>query len=112
MISKKLLSKVLNEPVCTLSGDLHLDSSSEYLIYYNNPNTSKSINVYKLLYKCKEWAAKKGILIKSDITGDCSIYTIANTYRGQFNRDVNIKTELEAVIHICEWILKTNETDT
>lgn len=109
MITVDLLKKVLkNDTIHTID----IDENNVY--YYGNvPNEGDFINIYELVYKCKEWAFEN---IKRSISseynkngfskkkswkigirfGNCPEYFIADS-------------EAEGIFDACQWILKYNK---
>ena len=96
MIDKKLLSLVLNVEVTELK------ISGKTIIY----NEHFVINIYELMYLCKEWALSKRYKINSRPD---SVPTLWEAY---INLNITTchsevdDTEPKAIIKICEWILK------
>ncbi len=107
-ISKELLGEVLE-----------LDIQSFYISETSNNNLtmqvrcpikeelySKSINIYELAHKCKEWALSKECellsCIRDENTSLCDIYS--DVLDCKFTHYAN--TEPEAIFKACEWILK------
>lgn len=109
MISKELLSEVLNEEVDVIDIRTSIDDYSipeNEIRYYPALATGyASINIYELAYKCKDWALSKGYILQSwyknciciNITDDFN----KNSYYGD--------SEVEAIFKACEWILDNEE---
>lgn len=81
------------------------------IIYYSRHKYSiqqKSINIYYLMYKCKEWALKNGYALSSGFTDHITQIIFATVTNDCFNtyETFNEDTEFEAIIAACEWILK------
>lgn len=122
MISMELLSEVLGVNI------LEHENSPKNKIKYVYDKKSKSrfsgqefcnrsINIYELANKCKEWAFKSRLIIITGFTtsGDWS-YSILevidiNPYAFEIKVNWGI-SEPEAIFKACEWILenKLNET--
>ena len=111
MISKELLSKVLEENI------------SEVYKMGSNPNFKQNtllfklygsgelchINIYELAHKCKEWAKSKGFFILSGYDNTETPEAIINHIYsesgcccdGAFEAD----TEPDAIFKACQWML-------
>lgn len=111
-ISKELLSEVLGREVTDFE---HWDNN-EYrcTAYFDGFRQRFFINIYELAYKCKEWALVKGYIIKSEpydynedstFSGGYFYITRVNNMHSCPNCGAN-KSEVQAVIDACEWILK------
>ena len=132
LISENLLSQVLKEDLQSLKELNRCDIQINYyrnnlivtltnLHYANVVCPSKkdwlSINIYELTHLCKEWAVKRGYIIKTEpydymedgsFSGTYwSISRIKKTY-GSPNCGAN-ETEFESVVTACEWILNKEE---
>jgi len=124
MISKKLLSEVLNIKVYSIKtkedGALYIPNNCIGFEWDNNgyKELSGIISIYELIYKCKEWAWKQGYLIstmKTQNSGYCSqlFYMDNNKVSDEiYGEDGHIKDFVEfnkdenSDIKACEWILK------
>ena len=96
MISKKLLSGVLNYDVIELSGpDMFFNTIS-----YSDGYEERKINTYELMHKCKEWAYEKYDISILSLRKSASINS--DKHLAPFTAD----TEPEAIFKACEWILK------
>lgn len=108
-ISKELFEAVYN---CDISTD------KDMLCVYKNRN------IYEFAFKCKEWAFKKGYTILTEFVNKVGIfsYIVSNQQSiedyGYLVEDIKVleclfdsKTEVEAIIKACEWILdqRTNK---
>ena len=101
MISKELLSEVLNNKKILLSkNDLLIEDN--VLLFDNKCNYLVNINLYELAHKCKEWAKQKEYWSISgyDEGYFCMLHDMPD------NRFFYAETELEAIFKACEWILK------
>ena len=134
MISKELLSKVLNVKV-----DFIIDtknSNKENLVVYQNGNfwekiNTYQINIHELAHKCKEWAKTYGYYITSGYADtdydrdseqehqDYLMLAIINlrcgyySYNSKHDKDYwkldsefYAETEEEAIFTACEWVLE------
>ncbi|MCK5538726.1 MAG: hypothetical protein KAI79_18015 [Bacteroidales bacterium] len=114
MISKKLLSTVLEIPLDSI-GDIHYkDSHVIYGVF--------TINVYQLMHKCKEWALIKDYQLSSSkpIVQDDEGKQVFNywwiaslfVFDGGYDSPKQVlssfigNTEPEAVFKACQWILE------
>ena len=73
MISKELLNKVLNIEIVSYQMKQKNILAYEYNKVSKNQWSGKtfcnrSINIYELAHKCKEWALSKGYIINSGAT--------------------------------------------
>ena len=115
MISKELLSEVLN---CDVDKYIIVSSSEITQIRIWKKDTEmwdyRGYDIHYLAHKCKEWALVKGYIIKSEpydynedstFSGGYFYITRVNNMYSCPNCGAN-KTEVQAVIDACEWILK------
>ena len=113
MISKELLSEVLNDKKILLSkNDLLIGDN--VLLFDNQCNYLVNINIYELSHKCKEWAFDKGYSLESAkraVLGKDNKMTNAwiccgftSTYEVLPN--FTATTEPEAIFKACEWIME------
>ncbi len=112
MISKKLLSEVLNVRV----HEIYMRSDEKVGIdYFTGDNNAvgfnTSMNIYELAHKCKEWAYSKGYEIKSfkrignfKTKGLYTCIVHDGVYR-QWDAEEIVDKEPEAIFKACEWIL-------
>lgn len=114
MISKELLSEVLNQNVTSV-----YKQQEQYR--YTTSNTSGAWvsgsdvpfpNIYELAHKCKEWAFKQGYELFSRIlsndnqmSGNCLVIRVESDPETVLTI-TNADTEPEAIFKACEWILK------
>ena len=85
------------------------------IIYFVNGGNERTINIYELAHKVKEWALKQGYriasqLIERGITIDIGMNGFAVVHT--CNREVNKEredTELEAVFAAGEWVLNQQD---
>ena len=103
--------------------DVEHEDSGSYIIARLNIGY-KSINIYELAHKCKEWAWKNEFLIRSRSTfgsgfefGYCEIEHIHDGWTDEFftkkllNKYENSITEPEAILKACQWILKNKRNN-
>lgn len=131
MISKELLSEVINikiEDIVDLKmfgKDLKyyekclLKSCCDGRLSNHKDSICKSINIYELAHKCKEWALSKqyslysgydklinkyGVYINLSLLGDDEA-TI-----GGWDTEIYfiVDTEVEAIFKACQWLLDNN----
>jgi len=102
MISKELLSEVLDEKVNEEETDMegkillrHLNNK----IWWHNDEQVKSINIYELAHKCKEWVRDKEYMMTIYLHLDCIAVKLSE-------RDIAFvaDSEPEAIFKACEWI--------
>ena len=117
MISKELFSEVMNtkkEDIIDLKmfgKDLKyyekclLKSCCDDRLSKHKDSIRKSINIYELAFKCKNWAYSKCNEIISYTEG-CEIY---QTQLGETIKDFYAETEHEAIFKACQWILDNKE---
>ena len=100
-ISKELIRTVLEKETENLQDDFTFDIIDNYIIFADDGECMFEVNVYEFIYKCKEWALKKGFKIyssckTSSISRDGTLLWISP---GENN-------EIETIFKACEWILK------
>ena len=116
MISKELLSEVLKQE----TRFIRYVANNTYEVHFEKPIRLKYIiiNIYELAHKCKEWIINKGYVLKlcyvleNDTRELCFIETTllrSNQYSSDYY-DIDSKTEVEAVIKACEWILNSKDS--
>jgi hypothetical protein len=114
--SKELLSEVLGVTQVT---DLKIRDNKLFYTSYNNPSISnwKSINIYELQHRMKEWASMYGYDLYSyrfnqevsyaylDIEMN-GFYRIDEKwgFSGTLLEEFEAQTEHEAVTQACEWV--------
>jgi len=96
-ISKELLSKVLHGDIqeFTLNNEKNID-----FIFIGNYDEWKTINIYELTHKCKEWALNKECELSSWVDGRCGVIIKGEEMWAELD------TEPEAIFQACEWILE------
>ena len=113
MINKELLSIMLGKDITNISEPVVAENNIAYTCTDNSG--WDIINIYELAHKCKEWAYKKGYLLKADLSV-CEIYPIENGFvlrllyyipiideDSEGNTDYP-DTEPEAIFKACEYI--------
>ena len=104
MISKELLSNVLNKNV-----SYFVVRQNE--ITYTYDDCDEDLNIYELAHKCKEWAYANNYNIESDYEGYTRLSTV-DTSTIVSKGSITIPFELsepEAVFNDCQWILDNKE---
>ena len=109
MINKKLLSEVLDKEVDSYTFTMEFKWCANFLsITFENGDT-RSINIYELADKCKEWAYDNGCMLRTNyentIDGKLCCVSIARVCK--FNESGNwfySTYEPEAVFKACEYI--------
>ena len=114
MISKELLSKVLNDKKILLSkNDLLIGDN--VLLFDNQCNYLVNINIYELAHKCKEWAKLKYFIDIDSHSGCARWGAEAVSHNGRpsvFYEQVFIgRTETNAIFKACEWIMEQKQND-
>ena len=110
MISKELLSEVLEIDICE---DVAFIDNSTYA--YPKPISSTNyvwelLNIYELAHKCKVWAYKLDEYnISSGLTNGGAYTEVFGRYAcsdSNANYQTTANIEAEAIFKACEWILK------
>ncbi len=106
MISKKLLSKILNLNIFNVE-KISTESNLHYGYYTeNHQERSGEINIYELAHLCKEWAKRTGFMIESDNSNESRVYpTDENGWVLKKEIDFFANSEPEAIFQACGWIL-------
>jgi hypothetical protein len=114
MISKKLLSEVLNTKV--LNADCYKIEYVNYntIQYFDKdifPDERKQINIHELANKCKEWAYERDYLIYSifSYAGEGSCYITKDDDIKKRLKTFSGDSEPESIFKACEWILSQKE---
>lgn len=105
MISKELLSEVLDRKVVEFIEESWLCSSNTIVYILEDDVNEDFINIYELAHKCKEWAYSKGYVIVS-MNNFKWCYVNVSNLGGLTLKEVNSDTEPQAIFKACEWILK------
>lgn len=115
MISKELLSEVLNEHRVILDYEVSICGKE---LHYGHVDIEEDgfVNIYELAHKCKEWALTNGYHINTLLYDDGAtrIYThgIAIVHYSDEKSNYNevfsceADTEPEVVFKACQWILE------
>ena len=123
-ISKELLSEVLGIHTILMNPIIEPGNNIGYLVY-GSQNTleevrrnHKQINIYEFASKSKEWAFSKGYTILTEYVKQNGVfsYVVSNKQSIEnygYLENVKVlnyiphnKTEYEAIIKACEWVLK------
>ena len=101
MISKELLSEVLQNYNIE-----HFEIDDNYLwIQVDGGYLNKTINIYELAHKCKEWAYNTtGMAVWSTVLLNGSKSEVFKT--AYMEKDFYSATESVSIFKACEWILK------
>jgi len=125
MISKELLSEVINikiEDIIDLKkfgNDLKyyekclLKSCCDGRLSDNKDSIRKSINIYELAFKCKQYALKRGYILDSQSRSYCKGKGICFIYLDDWTSEFPeyclesflADSEIEAIFKACQWIL-------
>ena len=109
MISKELISEVLNIPKESIM-DIYTDGN--YLLIRKINSRVEEYNIYGFAFKCKEWAFKNKYKIQSQINeGNKGHSHITKKNDDCWAKGFFENTEIEAIIKACEWILKNKAND-
>lgn len=121
-ISKELVSEVLGKEISQIQivgntlnyviPNVETQEDDE-LVYID---LGQNMNIYEFAFKCKEWAFKNGYIIDTGVLpvikqgkNDRDYFYTIQSSNGEFleTSDSNdiIKSELNATIKACEWIL-------
>lgn len=108
-ISKELLSKVLGFECRDLSPS---KGNKNYLNYYGaieiDKWTEKSINIYELAHRCKEWARDNSFI--NIMTYKKGPYYFVEDNDFLDNEDFKSDSEPEAIFKACQWILDKDKS--
>ena len=120
MISKELLSKVLdNEVPYQVKVHKIIIKNNSLNYFYNSKDSggglfeaNEYINIYELAHKCKEWALKQGYYFStysfnfdSNTEQEHRIRLLIGNDVVYFGDDSSMETEVEAIFKACQWIL-------
>ena len=103
MISKELLSEVLNE-VCPIV-EIKKFKNNNLLIKYQN-QYQKTINIYELAHMCKEWALKNGYKLHDYAHSIVIVNLNMNIEYSVIDDNFNNVYDVERFFKACEWILE------
>ena len=114
MISKELLSEVLNTKVEAFRyvKDKDRKYRKEVCIICDYEGTY-DLSPIEIANICKEWAENKGYIIFSK-NKECLIYSIDEVYDvieclNQYEEYFESDTEIESIVKACNWILEQNK---
>lgn len=127
MISKELLSEVLGvSKYLLLSFHFH-GKHLHYLIQGNTisdtentiQNNHKTINIYELAHKCKEWAMQTPYIV-DQLTINIDRTCLPNKFKTRYwcvwllryskvSEEFYADTEPEAVFKACQWLLENKD---
>ena len=120
MISKELLSKVLdNEVPYQVKVHKIIIKNNSLNYFYNSKDSggglfeaNEYINIYELAHLCKQWALKQGYYFStysfnfdSNTEQEHRIRLLIGNDVVYFGDDSNMETEVEAIFKACQWIL-------
>ena len=107
MISKELLSEVLNQII----ESVHKPKDSNKINYTVSFGGYWSINIYELAHMCKEWAEKQTHYEFVVYAGDVYLTDQGLGGEGGFYCEelFEADTEPEAIFKACQWILDNKE---
>ena len=122
IITKELLKRVLSKETENLSEDFSFYIDEDYIVFRDEGETLFDYNIYKFVFKCKEWAYKNEYLVMS---GNCETFKETNKYydshdnisilytfasvrkTGTLRNETELRgdSEVELIIKSCEWLL-------
>ena len=112
IVSNELFSKVLNIEDFDSNKMVYLLKDWNQLVY-TKQEEEFSINIYEFLNKCKEFIVDNQYVLKINYVLFSNTRKLSNVeiilYKNKEHEadyyDMDSKTEIEAVIKACEWIL-------
>ena len=126
MISKELLSEVLNKNFMQIAKDnnseiaiildestIEIDFNYEHIEFESY--THDTVNIHELAHKCKEWAHSRGYTIFSAYKYHCYLYSVddilqhPDKFRVPNDFAIGTSSEAEAIFAACQWILDNKE---
>jgi hypothetical protein len=109
MISKELLSEVLNDGKYIPN---FWEEEKEIIVLGNNQYycEEQKINIYELAHKCKEWASSYGFSCMSRPRFSSGWLCELMSDYGVEDEQFEAKTEPEAIFQACQWILENKES--
>ena len=115
IISKELIKNVL-EKTENLPDDFTFDVIDNYIIFADDGECMFEVNIYEFAHlNLKQWAFKQGYELFSRILsndhqhiGNCVVYRVEADPEESL-KIMNEKTEIEAIIKACNWILEQNK---
>ena len=126
MISKELLSVVLNKPLRNFNNYIKRNDLVYDRVFHEGceDGHKKIINIYELAHKCKEWAFEQGYELysvknysvrTSDAVSRIGMWlsiVMSNSKSSLEMKSKNIfaDTEPEAIFKACQWILDNKDS--
>ena len=110
MISKELLSEVLEEEVLEIYGFTNSKTRLEYKLL--SRVDGESINIHELAHKCKEYLLDKGYCIIIHAFKVELFEKDTNSFIRDFHYPIQAKAipyDIKRVIKSCQWILDNTE---
>jgi len=104
MISKELLSAVLNDKVSRLSNVNY----QNVILYDGIDGDAIAINIYELAHKCKIWANNKGYIIDSNL-GSAIGRLKGSDIKKVIYTSFDVPHEQELIFATCQWILENKD---
>ena len=100
-IGRELIKAVLQKETEILSKDFNFTINEDYIEFSDDGEMQFEYCIYKFAFKCKEWARDK-----YNITISSALYSnYAKSWNVDKDKSYTAKTEVEAIIKACEWIL-------
>ena len=123
MVSKELLSEVLEEDIFSIEeGISYIVGGYDTLLHYRTSSRfdiCRTINIYELAHKCKEWASSYGYDLFSHRFDANASYAYLDLgmknvipsnnkyiFIGSYIQEFESNTEPEAIFKACQWILE------
>jgi len=106
MISKKLLEEILNVKIINFTEELGGEYDPCLQIDYDKGMLL--LNIYELMYKCKEWALSQEYYVKSDLVF-VELFKIHSYIDDIPTEAFSGDTEPENVFTACQWILDNED---
>lgn len=107
MISKELLSEVLNEDIEHIYDKS--DMGENYICYTPKIGCNVDINIYELAHKCKVWAINKGYLL-------VEYHILIQVFDKKTKELLTSKTDNTTILYeqkrifkACQWILDNKD---
>jgi len=109
-ITRELIKAVLQKETETLTKDFNFIINEDYIEFSDDGEMQFEHCIYKFAFKCKEWAHNKGYIIKSLYYRNLCIAILENAKgKGEIIDGKTGKTEIEAIIKACIWILENKD---
>lgn len=116
MISKELLSEVLGRDILYCDMSTINTNQIDYIMEFDKSeyHENRTINIYELAHKCKEWATSQGFIV---LTYGEAYYNVDVHYHSNKSKFGHLafsdtaQEEPEAIFKACAWILNNKESE-